>query len=95
MDVGQALVTIGRALSCAARVRLLQLAGKAGISVGMGVALTGLSQPCVSYHMAVLVRAGLLERARYGPSYSYRWPLRRLVIGFTINDAVKGDLVRQ
>lgn len=83
MDMVQTLVTIGKALSCSSRVLLLQLAGEEGMSIGWAVARSGLSQSCVSHHVAVLVRAGLLERVRRGPSHRYRWPEQRLVLALT------------
>lgn len=82
MGMDDQLVILGQALSCASRVHILQLVGEMGLSVGAAVAQTGLAQATVSRHLAVLVQAGLVEKCRQGSRHVYRWPARRLFIGF-------------
>jgi len=80
MIVVDRFVIVGKALSCASRIHLLKVVGNDSISVGAAVARTNLGQSTVSYHLAVLCRAGLLERARCGRGHVYRRPAQRLVV---------------
>lgn len=66
---------IFKALGDPARVQLLRLVAKAGRTEACVCDLTevvGLSQPTVSHHLGILVKAGLLERERRGTWAWYR-----------------------
>lgn len=67
------LATLFKALADRHRVRILNLLAQAGdeaICVCELVAPLGLRQPTVSYHLKLLVAAGLLRRERRG-SFAY------------------------
>ena len=73
------LTAMLRAIADPTRRRILQLLKQKGCcSIGMGFGLcacdieerVSLSQPTVSHHMSVLIRAGLVEGERHG---QWRW----------------------
>lgn len=70
-----------KALSDPTRVQLLHLVARAGASEACVCDLTdavGLSQPTVSHHLAILVKAGFLTRERRGTWAWYRLEERAL-----------------
>ena len=66
------LFAIGRALGCAVRLAVLQALAEADASVGELVSRTGVSQPNMSNHLAVLRSAGLVTSRRHGRVIRYQ-----------------------
>ncbi|WP_280266516.1 ArsR/SmtB family transcription factor [Nocardia wallacei] len=65
------LSAIGRALSCSVRLAVLQTLAAGDASVGELATRTGVSQPNMSNHLAVLRSAGLVTNHRHGRVIRY------------------------
>jgi DNA-binding transcriptional ArsR family regulator len=65
------LSAIGRALSCSVRLAVLQTLAEGDASVGELVACTGVSQPNMSNHLAVLRFAEMVISRRHGRIVRY------------------------
>jgi DNA-binding transcriptional ArsR family regulator len=72
------ILTYAHALSSPTRLHLLQSVGNDGLSVTEAAHLTGLSTSTTSFHLGVLLDAGLVSRKRKGRCSIYRWSDTRL-----------------
>src|SRR2546423_7938612 len=70
-DPDDRLLAIGRALSCSVRLAVLQRLAEGDASVGELVTRTGVSQPNMSNHLAVLRFAGMVISRRHGRVVRY------------------------
>jgi DNA-binding transcriptional ArsR family regulator len=70
-DPDDRLLAIGRALSCSVRLAVLQSLVEGDASVGDLVTRTGVSQPNMSNHLAVLRFAGMVVSRRHGRIVRY------------------------
>src|ERR1044072_9197051 len=68
------LLAIGRALSCQVRLAVLRALAEADASVGELTSRTGVTQPNMSNHLAVLRSAGLVPSRRLGRVVRYQLP---------------------
>jgi DNA-binding transcriptional ArsR family regulator len=100
MDKQDALGALG-ALSQESRLdvfRLLVRAGAAGLPAGDIAAHLDIRQNTMSTHLAILTRAGLINRQRQGRSirYTANYDGMRGLIGFLMNDCCCGvpEIVR-
>jgi DNA-binding transcriptional ArsR family regulator len=66
------LSTLGRALGCGVRLAVLQVLVRGDASVGELVSHTGVTQPNMSNHLAVLRSAGLVTYRREGRVIRYQ-----------------------
>jgi DNA-binding transcriptional ArsR family regulator len=69
---GDRLFAIGRALSCPVRLAVLQALAEGDASVGELTSRTGVTQPNMSNHLAVLRSAGLVTYRRLGRVVRYQ-----------------------
>jgi DNA-binding transcriptional ArsR family regulator len=67
----EAMLEVGRALSCETRLSLLTALARDGATVTELVRQTGASQPNVSNHLALLRAAGLVTGERNGRTARY------------------------
>jgi len=72
------LVTYAHALSSPTRLYLLQSVGPTGLSVTEAAHGAGVSTSTASFHLRVLLDAGLVERKPRGRRVLYRWSDTRL-----------------
>jgi predicted transcriptional regulator len=72
------VLTYSRALACESRLFLLQAMGETGMSVTALASSTGISTSTTCFHLAELVRVGLVVRKRKGRCSIYRWSDTRL-----------------
>ena len=75
MDSLDGIVRASRALADPTRVRILAALRARALCVCELVALTGLGQPAVSHHLAILEAAGFVAHERHGRWVEYR-PVR-------------------
>jgi DNA-binding transcriptional ArsR family regulator len=69
---GDRLAAIGRALGCTVRLAVLQVLAEGNASVGELTSRTGVTQPNMSNHLAVLRSAGLVTCRRHGRAVRYQ-----------------------
>ena len=69
---GDRLTAIGRALGCTVRLSVLQILAGGNASVSELTSRTGVTQPNMSNHLAVLRSAGLVTCRRHGRAVRYQ-----------------------
>jgi len=74
------ILTYAQALSSPTRLYLLQSVGNDGLSVTEAAERAGVSTSTTSFHLGVLLDAGLVSRKRKGRNVLYRWSDTRLSI---------------
>ena len=95
MEIKEASTALG-ALAQQTRLeafRLLVRAGHGGLPAGDIAEELGIPNNTLSSHLAILVRAGLLESERYGRSIVYRVQFEgaRALLSFLLEDCCQGD----
>jgi ArsR family transcriptional regulator len=78
-DLHDAQSALCRIFTHPARIQILELLDGGERSVSELAGLTGLAQPTVSQHLAVLRQAGVVETRREGTTVHYRVSDRRIL----------------
>lgn len=66
------------AVACPTRLRILQLVGEQGLCVAEVASEVHTARSTASYHLSLLLRAGLVERSKRGRERVYRWGPERV-----------------